>query len=101
MALTPAQKQRRYRERVKERLRAEGRQVVVHYRKPKEERSMRKRWRKHVAALVEIQEQVRDRRDRVPPSLEDSPYARAADAFLSIDLSELEANDPPLGYGRD
>ena len=38
MALTPAQKQRRYRERVKERLRAEGRQVVVHYRKPKEER---------------------------------------------------------------
>ena len=101
MALTPAQKQRRYRERVKERLRAEGRQVVVHYRKPKEERSMRKRWRRHVAALVEIQEQVRDRRDRVPPSLEDSPYARAADAFLSIDLSELEANDPPLGYGRD
>ena len=63
MALTPAQKQRRYRERVKERLRAEGRQVVVHDRKPKEERSMRKRWRGHVAALVEIQEQVRDRRD--------------------------------------
>ena len=89
------------RTRVKERLRAEGRQVVVHYRKPKEERSMRKRWRRHVAALVEIQEQVRDRRERVPPNLEDSPYARAADAFLSIDLSELEANDPPLGYGRD
>ena len=87
MALTPAQKQRRYRERVKERLRAEGRQVVVHYRKPKDERSMRKRWRGHVAALVEIQEQVRDRRDRVPPNLEDSPYAQAADAFLSIDLS--------------
>ncbi len=62
---------------------------------------MRKRSRRHVAALVEIQEQVRDRCERVPPNLEDSSYARAADAFLSIDLSELEANDPPLGYGRD
>ena len=54
-----------------------------------------------MAALVEIQEQVRASREKVPESLESSPYAQAADAFLDIDLSELEAVDPPLGYGRD
>ena len=42
---------------------------------------MRKRWRRHVAALIEIQEQVRDRRERVPPNLEDSPYARRPTPF--------------------
>ena len=66
MALTPAEKQRRYRARLKERLKAEGKHIVVHYRQPKGPRGLGKRWRLHVAALVEIQEQVRASQRRPP-----------------------------------
>ena len=62
---------------------------------------MRERWRFHVAARVEIQDHVRDSRERVPDSLQESLYALAADAFLEVDLSGLEEVDPPLGFGRD
>ena len=62
---------------------------------------MRKRWRCHTAGLVAIQDEVRERRERVPANLEDGPYARAADTFLAVDLSGLEEIDPPLGFGRD
>jgi len=94
-ALTPAERQARYREAHKDgapRLR---------YRKPADRRSRAQRWREAVAELVTLQEDYRAWLDSLPPSLAESATALALNAICDIDLSELEAVEPPRGYGRD
>ena len=94
-ALTPAERQARYREAHKDgapRLR---------YRKPADRRSRAQRWRDAVAELVTLQEDYRAWLDALPPSLAESSTALALNAICDIDLSELEAVEPPRGYGRD
>ena len=66
MALTPAEKQRRYRERRKAGI------LPVHIRKPCDRRSRAQRWCDAVAELGALQEHYRDCLDRLPDSLRDT-----------------------------
>ena len=60
-----------------------------------------KRWAAAVAALVNLQEEYRAWLDNLPPNLESSPLADKLQAIAELDLEELQAIEPPRGYGRD
>jgi hypothetical protein len=59
------------------------------------------RWAAAVATLVALQHEYRAWLERLPQSLEGSPTAEKLQAITEIDLDELQAIDPPRGYGRD
>jgi uncharacterized protein (DUF3820 family) len=54
-----------------------------------------------VAALVDLQEEYRTWLDNLPQSLESSKLADKLQTIVELDLEELQAIDPPRGYGRD
>jgi hypothetical protein len=60
-----------------------------------------RRWTAAVTTLVELQDQYRDWLDNLPASLESSRLAEKLQAIVELDLEELQALDPPRGYGRD
>jgi hypothetical protein len=60
-----------------------------------------RRWAAAVTTLVELQDQYRDWLDNLPGSLESSRLADKLQAIVELDLEELQAVDPPRGYGRD
>jgi hypothetical protein len=60
-----------------------------------------RRWAAAVTTLVELQDQYRDWFDNLPPSFESSRLAEKLQAIVELDLEELQAVDPPRGYGRD
>ncbi len=94
-ALTPAERQARYRA---------ARQAgtpAVRYRKPGDRRSRPQRWRDAVAELVELQAACQDWLDSLPESLREGATAEALAAVCSLNLSELEGVEPPRGFGRD
>jgi hypothetical protein len=59
------------------------------------------RWTAAVATLIELQDEYRAWLDNLPASLESSRLAEKLQAIAEIDLEELQAIDPPRGYGRD
>jgi hypothetical protein len=59
------------------------------------------RWAAAVAMLVELQEEYRAWLDNLPENLERSRLADKLQAITELDLEELQAIDPPRGYGRD
>ena len=93
MALTPAEKQRRYRERLK------AGAAPGHIRKPRDRRSRPQRWCDAVAELRTLQEHYRDCLDKLPEALCDTPYGERLQAIA--DIETLEEIEPPRGYGRD
>ena len=95
MALTPAEKQRRYRERRKTGI------PPVHIRKPRDRRSRTQRWRDAVAELGTLQEHYRDCLDRLPESLIDTAYGERLQIIAEAEIEALEEIEPPRGYGRD
>ena len=58
-----------------------------------------KRWA--VAALIDLQDEYRAWLDNLPASLDGSRLAEKLQAIAELDLEELQAIDPPRGYGRD
>ena len=60
-----------------------------------------KRWAAAVAALIALQDEYRTWLDNLPDNLERSRLADKLQAIAELDLEELHAIDPPLGYGRD
>jgi hypothetical protein len=60
-----------------------------------------RRWAAAVTTLVELQDQYRDWLYNLPASLENSRLAEKLQAIVELDLEELQAVDPPRGYGRD
>ena len=92
MTLTPAEKQRRYRERLKAGHRP------LRTRKSRDRRSRAQRWRDAVAELLVLQEHDRRCLDNLPDALHDTAYGERLQAMADADI---EALDPPLGYGRD
>ena len=93
MALSNAERQRRYRARRKGAMPAPPR--------PRRPPSRTHRWRTAVATLLELQEDYRERLDNLPETLRDAPYGLRLQAIDELDLGDLEAIEPPLGYGRD
>jgi hypothetical protein len=94
MALSNAEKQRRYRERRK------AQQPIIRYRRPADRRSRPQRWRDAVAALRELQEEYQEWLNNLPESLQSSPLAEKLEEVCSLDLDQLEI-DLPFGFGRD
>ncbi len=95
MALTPAEKQRRYRERLKTGARP------VHTRSPRDRRSRPQRWRDAVAELRALQDHYRDCLDTLPDPLCGTPYGERLQIIADADIDALEEIEPPRGYGRD
>ena len=95
MALTPAEKQRRYRERRK------AGTPPVHIRRSRDRRSRPQRWHDAVAELRALQEHYRDCLDKLSDSLCDTPYAERLQTIVEADIEALEEIEPPRGYGRD
>ena len=81
--------------------RARRRLSEVRYRQPADRRSRPQRWRDAVAELVDLQADYAAWLDALPASLRDSATADALRAICDFDLSELEALEPPKGFGRD
>jgi hypothetical protein len=51
--------------------------------------------------LIELQDEYRAWLDKLPASLEAPRLAEKLQAIAELDLEELQAIDPPRGYGRD
>ena len=60
-----------------------------------------RRWAAAVATLIDLQDDYRAWFDNLPANLEGSRLAEKLQAITEIDLDELQAIDPPRGYGRD
>jgi hypothetical protein len=93
--MTPAERQVRHRAK----LRQHGRTTLTSPgpRTPPRPR----RWAAAVAALIILQDEYRAWLDNLPPNLEGSRLAEKLQAIAELDLDELQAIDPPRGYGRD
>jgi hypothetical protein len=94
-AMTDAERQARYRA-----THSAG-APVIRMRRPADHRSRARRWHDSVATLTELQAQYVAWRDALPANLQDSALADALQAICDLDLSDLQAIDPPRGFGRD
>ena len=56
---------------------------------------------RHIAAAVELQAEYAAWLDALPDNQQDSALAEALRAIVELDLSELQAIEPPRGFGRD
>jgi hypothetical protein len=74
---------------------------VIHTRRPQDRRGRARRWHDSVATLIALQAEYGSWLAALPPNLQDSALAEALQAICDLDLSELEAIDPPRGFGRD
>nr|WP_294566089.1 hypothetical protein [uncultured Rhodopila sp.] len=64
-------------------------------------RSRPQRWRDAVAELLALQAEYAKWLAALPDSLSDSQTAKALEAIVALDLTELADIEPPRGYGRD
>ena len=94
-AMTDAERQARYRA-----AHAAG-APVIRTRRPADHRSRARRWHDTVVELTALQAQYVAWRDALPANLQDSALADALQAICDLDLTELQAIDPPRGFGRD
>ena len=95
MGLSNAERQKRFRERRK------AEQSRIHYRRPQDRRSRLQRWRDAVQTLVDLQAEYQDWLDNLPESLQASMLAERLEAICEYDFGDLEALEPPRGFGRD
>ena len=94
-AMTGAERQARYRT-------AHGNGVpVIRIRRPADRRSRIQRWNETIAAAVDLQAEYAAWLDALPDNQQDSALADALRAIVDLDLSELQAIQPPRGFGRD
>jgi hypothetical protein len=94
-ALTNAERQARYRA-----ARAAD-APLIRTRRPADHRSRVKRWHDAVAQLTELQQQYADWLEALPANLQEGALAEALQAICDLDLSDLQAVEPPRGFGRD
>jgi len=74
---------------------------IIRFRRPTDLRSRAQRWRDAVAELATMQAQYAAWLEALPTSLQDGATAEALQTICDLDLSELQAIDPPRGFGRD
>ena len=95
MAMTDAERQARYRA-----ARATGK-PAIRTRRPADHRSRARRWHDAVAELIELQAQYATWFDTLPDNLQESTTAEALQMICDLDLGEIQAIEPPRGFGRD
>jgi hypothetical protein len=74
---------------------------LIRIRRPVDRRSRIQRWNDAIAAAVELQAEYATWLDALPDNQQDSALAEALRAIVEFDLSELQAIEPPRGFGRD
>ena len=74
---------------------------VIRTRRPADRRSRIQRWNDAIAGLVDMQAEYGAWLDALPDNQQDSATAEALRAIVDLDLSELQAVEPPRGFGRD
>ncbi len=94
-AMTDAERQARYRA-----ARAAG-TPAIRTRRPADHRSRVRRWHDAVAELATLQAQYAAWLDGLPTNLQDGTTADALQRICDLDLDELQAIEPPRGFGRD
>jgi hypothetical protein len=94
-SMTGAERQARYRA-----ARTAG-APVVRARRPTDRRSRIQRLNDTIAAAVELQAEYAGWLDALPDNQQDSTLADALRAIVDLDLSELQAVEPPRGFGHD
>jgi len=93
--MTGAERQARYRA-----ARADG-APVVRVRRAADRRSRIQRWNDTIAGLVDLQAEYAAWLEALADNQRDSATAEASQAIVELDLSELQAIEPPRGFGRD
>jgi len=94
-AMTDAQRQARYRT-----ARAAG-VPVERPPRPVDRRSRAQRWHDALETITALQNEYAAWLEALPDNLSDSATAEALRAICELDLSELQAAEPPRGFGRD
>ena len=74
---------------------------AIRMRRPADHRSRARRWRDAVAELTDLQTQYATWLDALPSNLRESTTADALQAICDVDLTNLQAIEPPRGFGRD
>ncbi|MBW4090112.1 MAG: hypothetical protein HIU82_03230 [Proteobacteria bacterium] len=74
---------------------------LIRTRRPTDRRSRARRWYDAVAELTDLQAKYAAWLAALPTNLQDSVIADALQAICDLDLAELQAIDPPRGFGRD
>lgn len=74
---------------------------VIRIRRPADRRSRAQRWLDTVAALTDLQAEYASWLAAVPENQQDSAIAETLRAIVELDLSDLQAIEPPRGFGRD
>ncbi len=74
---------------------------AIRVRRPADQRSRARRWRDAVAELTDLQAQYAAWLEALPASLQDGTTADALRAVCDLDLTDLQAIEPPRGFGRD
>jgi hypothetical protein len=74
---------------------------VIRTRRPADHRSRARRWHDTVALLVDLQTEYAAWLEALPANLHDSILAESLQAIRDLDLGELQAIEPPRGFGRD
>jgi len=94
-AMTGAERQARYRA-----AHAAG-APVIRTRRALDRRSRIQRWHDTVTVLVELQAEYGGWLEALPDNQQDSATGEALRAIVEFDLSDLQAIEPPRGFGRD
>jgi len=74
---------------------------VIHYRRAADRRTRARRWHDAVAVLLALQGEYRAWLEALPESLRDGATAEALRAIDDLDLDEIQAIEPPRGFGRN
>ena len=74
---------------------------VIRVLRPADRRSRVQRWNDTVAGLETLQAEYAAWLEALPDNQQDSAMAEALRAIAELDLSELQAIEPPRGFGRD
>ena len=93
--MTDAERQARHRA-----ARAAG-APVIRTRRPTDHRGRARRWHDAVAELTDAQARYGAWLDALPANQQDGALADALRAIGDLDLTELQAIEPPRGFGRD
>jgi hypothetical protein len=75
--------------------------AIIRARRPADRRSRIQRWTDAVTALTELQAEYGVWLEALPSNQQDSVPAEALRTIVEFDLSELQAIEPPRGFGRD
>jgi hypothetical protein len=74
---------------------------VIRYRRTADRRGRAQRWCDAVTILLALQAEYRAWLQALPDSLQEGATVEALQAIDELDLDELQAIEPPRGFGRD